>query len=88
MRILEYVVGWSGSVHDNNVWSTTDQYLHYNEFFSHLHYIITDSAVTSIYLILAFKRLYRIHLLLEDQQLFNNLLAKAKIKTEHTAVTV
>ena len=84
MRILDYIVGWPGSVHDNRVWSTTDQYLRYHDFFSRLQYILADSAfTTSIHCISAFKRLRGVHCLPDDQLLFNTLLAKARIKIEH-----
>jgi hypothetical protein len=33
MRILDYLVGWPGSVHDNRMWSMTDQYQRYFDFF-------------------------------------------------------
>jgi hypothetical protein len=84
MRILDYLVGWPGSVHDNQVWSTTDQYLLYQDFFSRLQYILADSAfTTSVHVVSAFKRLRGVHTLPEDQLLFNTLLAKARIKIEH-----
>jgi hypothetical protein len=84
MRILDYIVGWPGSVHDNRVWSVSDQYQRYHDFFSRLQYLLADSAfTTSTHCISAFKRLRGVHNLPEDQELFNTLLAKARIKVEH-----
>jgi hypothetical protein len=34
MRILDYLVGYPGSVHVNCVWPKTDQCLHYHHYFS------------------------------------------------------
>ena len=84
MRILDYLVGYPGSVHDNRVWSKTDQCNHYYNYFSRLQYLLADSAfTTSVHLIAAFKRLRGVCVLPEDQKLFNTLLAKARIKVEH-----
>jgi hypothetical protein len=47
IRILDYLVGWPGSEHNNRIWSMTDQYLRYFDFFSHLHYLLADSAFTT-----------------------------------------
>jgi hypothetical protein len=59
MRILDYAVGWPGSVHDNRVWSMTDQYLCYHDFFSRLQYLLADSAfTTSIHCISALTKNY------------------------------
>jgi len=84
MRILDYLVGYPGSVHDNRVWSKTDQCNHYYNYFSRLQYLLADSAfTTSVHLIAAFKRLRGVCVLPEDQKLFNTFLAKARIKVEH-----
>jgi hypothetical protein len=84
MRILDYLVGWPGSVHDNRVWSMTDQCQRYFDFFSRLQYLLADSAfTTSSHCISAFKRLRGVHNLPADEELFNTLLAKARIKVEH-----
>jgi hypothetical protein len=49
-----------------------DQYLRYNEFFSRLQYLLADSAfTTSIHVIE-----HGVHVLLDDQLLFNTLLVK------------
>jgi hypothetical protein len=37
MRILDYLVGYPGSVHDNRVWSKTDQCNHFYNYFSRLN---------------------------------------------------
>jgi hypothetical protein len=84
MRILDCLVGYPGSVHDNRVWPKTDQCNHYYNYFSCLQYLLADSAfMTSVHLIAAFKRLCGVCVLPEDQKLFNTLLAKARINVEH-----
>jgi hypothetical protein len=84
MRILDYLVGYPGSVHDNRVWSKTDQCLRYHQYFSRLQYLLADSAfTTSTHLIAAFKRLRGVMNLPANCELFNTYLAKARIKVEH-----
>ncbi len=62
----------------------TDQYQRYFDFFSRLQYHLADSAfTTSTHCISALKCLRGVHSLPEDQELFNTLLAKARIKVEH-----
>jgi hypothetical protein len=84
MRILDYLVGYPGSVHNNRVWSKTDQCLRYHQYFSRLQYLLADSAfTTSTHLIAAFKHLRGIMNLPENCEVFNTYLAKARIKVEH-----
>jgi len=84
MCILDYLVGYPGSVHDNRVWMKMDQHSHFFNYFSRLQYLLADSAfTTSVHLIAAFKRLRGICVLPENQLLFNTCLAKAWIKIEH-----
>jgi len=84
MRVLDFLAGYPGSVHDNRVWCNTDQFLHYNNYFSRFQYLLADSAfATGVHLIAAFKRLRGLRVLPEDQELFNTYLAKARIKVEH-----
>ena len=54
MRVLDFLAGYPGSVHDNRVWCNTDQFLHYNNYFSRFQYLLADSAfATGVHLITA-----------------------------------
>jgi hypothetical protein len=79
MRILDYLIGYPGSVHDNRVWMKMDQHSHFFNYFSRLQYLLANSAfTTSVHLIVR-----GICVLLGNQLLFNTCLAKAWIKIEH-----
>jgi hypothetical protein len=83
-RILDFLVGWPGSVHDNRVWLQSKQCMEYNKFFSKLQYVLADSAFTSsMHCISAFKKLRGVSTLPLDKEMFNTLLAKARIRIEH-----
>lgn len=83
-HILDFLAGWPASVHDNRVWSNTEACKNYHIFFSRLQYLLADSAFTSgVHCISAFKKLRGVNTLPEDQELFNTLLARARIKVEH-----
>jgi hypothetical protein len=84
MRILDFLVGYQGSVHNNCAWSKTDQYNCYYDIFSRLQYLLADSAfTTSTYLTAAFKWLRGLQNLPKKCEVFNMFLAKARIKFEH-----
>jgi hypothetical protein len=39
MRVLDFLAGYPGSVHDNHVWCNTDHFLQYNIYFSRFQYL-------------------------------------------------
>ena len=83
-RIMDFLVGWPGSVHDNRVWSNADQLQNFQRYFSRLQYLLADSAfTTSAHIISALKCMRGVHVLPKEHELFNTLLAKARIKVEH-----
>ncbi len=85
MHILDCLIGYPGSVHDNRIWMKMDQQSHFLNYFSRLQHLLADSAfTTSVHLIAAFRRLRGICVLPENQLLFNTCLAKAWIKIEHS----
>ncbi|OWZ01286.1 LOW QUALITY PROTEIN: hypothetical protein PHMEG_00027360 [Phytophthora megakarya] len=43
-RIMDFVVGWSGSVNDNRVWTTSTIYRNPDTFFAHNQYLLGDPA--------------------------------------------
>ncbi len=74
-------------MHDNRIWSTMDQHRQYRCYqccFSQLQYLLADSPfTTSLHLISAFKWIHGIYMLPEGKELFDTLLAKARLKVEH-----
>jgi len=84
LRILDFLVGWPGFVHDNRVWIQSEQCTRYNDFFSQSQYLLADSAFTaSAHCISAFKKMRGVYSLSPEKELFNTLLARARIRVEH-----
>jgi hypothetical protein len=84
-RITYYYAGWPGSTHDNRVWRNSNLFLNRLKFFSHLEYLLGDSAYSnSIIMVQAFKKRMQTSILPPDQHAFNTALAKVRIVSEHT----
>lgn len=82
-RILYYQVGWPGSVHDNRVWRTCKLFKKHGHMFSPREYLLGDSAFTaSDIMIPPFKSTPGTSLP-SNQIVFNTLLAKPRVKSEH-----
>lgn len=82
-RIRWLKLGWAGSVHDNRVWSTCDMNIFRERFFDNRQYILGDSAFkASSVMVPSFKKPYR-GLLNPQQEHFNTMLAKIRIRSEH-----
>ena len=77
-RIIYYIAGWPGSVHDNRVWKNCNLFLNCQDFFSAGEYILTDSAfIASKHVMPAFKGMAGSNTNTEiNRQAFNDLLAK------------
>ena len=83
-RILYSYTGWPGSCHDQRVWSNTPIYENPENYFSDSQYLLSDSAFTpSDYIVPSFKCAPGLPLS-ANQEFFNNKVAKARIKIEHT----
>jgi hypothetical protein len=84
LRILDFLVGWPASVHDNRVWKNSDQMTESNRFFTPNQYLLADSAFgNTLICIPAFKRLRRTTKLPKDKEEFNTLLSRARVRIEH-----
>jgi hypothetical protein len=84
-RITYYYAGWTGSTHDNRVWRNSNLFLDRLKYFSHLEYLLGDSAYSnSIVMVQAFKKRMQTSILPPDQHAFNTVLAKVRIVSEHT----
>jgi hypothetical protein len=82
-RVLYYLAGWPGSVHDNRVWRNSKMYLNQDTFFSPMEYLLGDSAFTpGQHMIPAFKHPPKSNMPAEESS-FNTLLAKPRVKSEH-----
>ncbi len=83
-RILDFVAGWPGSVHDNHVWIQSEQCADSNKFFSVQHYLLADSAFTSSSICVSvYKKKRGYATLFDDIKLFKTLLTQVRIKVEH-----
>ena len=83
-RIIYYLAGWPGSTHDNRVLKSSQMYTNRESFFSPLEYVIGDSAFSnSSVMVPAFKKGRNETVLPREKELFNTLLAKVRIKSEH-----
>jgi DDE superfamily endonuclease len=83
LRIRNVVVGWPGSVHDNRVWQTSLLCVNSHSYFSQKEYLLGDSAFSpSNILVPAYKKSRGLQLQ-PEQEYFNSLLAKPRVRTEH-----
>jgi hypothetical protein len=83
-RITYYYAGWPGSAHDNRVWRNSKLFLNRVKYFSNLEYLLGDSAYSSsMIMVQAFKKRMQASTLPVEQMLFNTLLAKVRISSEH-----
>ena len=83
-KILYYLAGWPGSTHDNRVLKSSNLYLNRENYFSHLEYLLGDSAYSnSSIMVPAFKKGRNETVLPRDKELFNTHLARVRIKSEH-----
>jgi DDE superfamily endonuclease len=82
-RIRNVVVGWPGSVHDNRVWQTSFLYQSRADHFSNKEYILGDSAFTPSNVLIPSYKKPRGAKMLPSQELFNTLLAKPRVRSEH-----
>ena len=79
-----YLAGWPGSTHDNCVLKASNLYTRRESYFSHLEYLLGDSAFSnSSIMVPAFKKGRHETVLPRDKELFNTHLARVRIKSEH-----
>lgn len=82
-RVLYYLAGWPGLVHDNRVWRNCKMFLNKDAFFSPMEYLPGDSAFTpGEHMIPTIKNAPKSNMRAE-QSSFNTLLAKPRVKSEH-----
>ena len=79
-------MGFPGSTHDNRVWKNMKQYQVPEDFFSPLEYVICDTACEpTSFCVPAFKCVSGDWLIMHpDTTLFNTMLAKPRVRAEHT----
>jgi hypothetical protein len=83
-RITYYLARWPGSTHDNRVFRNSNLFMNREEFFSHLEYLLGDSAYSaSSIMVQSFKKQALVAQLPPDKELFNMFLAQVRIKSEH-----
>ena len=82
-RIIYYHIGWPGSVHDNRAWRNSRLYRKFNEYFSHREYLLGDSAFTASDIMIPPFKAYAGSFLTNNQEAFNTLLSKPRVKSEH-----
>ncbi len=81
-KITSVEMGWSGSVHDNRVWSNSDVNLNKKKYFTNREYLLGDSAFSaSSIMIPAYKKEHNVPLS-EEKEYFNTKLAKIRIKSQ------
>jgi len=62
-KITWVEMGWPGSIHDNQVWLTSDVFLSKDKYFNNKEYLLGDSAFSvSSVMIPAFKKGHNSHL--------------------------
>ena len=81
-RILYYHLGWPGSVHDNRVWRNCKLNMRPTEFFSAKQYLLGDTAYTASNIMIP---PFKAHggLLTDNENAFNTLVSKVRVKSEH-----
>jgi hypothetical protein len=83
-RIIYYVCGWPGSVHDNRVWRTSALCVRHEDFFLPKEHLLGDSAFhPSSVMIPAYKTSGGSNLT-HNQHCFNKILSKPRVKSEHS----
>jgi hypothetical protein len=83
-KVTFYLAGWPGSTHDNRVFRNSRLFLNRTDFFTHLEYLLGDSAYScSSVMVQAFKKHPGCARLPRDQEIFNTRLAKVRISSEH-----
>ena len=83
-KIRHYLAGYPGSAHDNRVYRNTDLYQDPNSYFSEMEFNIGDSAFSnSPFMVASFKKSAG-EVIPEEHERFNTLLAKVRIRSEHT----
>jgi len=83
-RILYYHFGWPGSTHDNRAWRNCVLNKKSSFFFSPGEYLLADSAFTASQIIVPCYKAAPGKQLSQDKNLFNNYVAKPRVKSEHT----
>ena len=82
-RITLIEMGWSGSVHNNRIWSNREISLGRDMYLNHKEYLLGDSAFSkSSVMILTFKKGHNASLI-KEKKYFNTKLAKVRIKGDH-----
>ena len=83
-RILGYYCGFTGSTHNNRVWTHTKWYKDPSDFFSQKQYLVAGSAfVSGPHMVPSFKVPHGLVGLPTDKSLFNTKLTQLRIKVEH-----
>ena len=82
-HILYYMVGWPGSVHDHRVWRNSKMFRNVGDYFNDNEYLLADSAFSpSAQVVPAFKKSVGGQMDPNCSK-FNDLLATARVKSEH-----
>ena len=83
-RVIYYNAGWPGSTHDNRVWRNSNLFKKRGDYFSHLEYLLGDSAYShSPVMVQAFKKQHSQAELPQRNEFFNTCLAQVRIASEH-----
>ena len=83
-RILNFVCGWCGSIHDNRVWLNSALFKKREVLFLPQEYLLGDSAFTNCpNMVTTYKRTHGESQLNSEKEFFNRKVATPRIKSEH-----
>jgi hypothetical protein len=83
-RVLYFIAGWPGPVHDNRIWRNCKMNLHANKFFRPKEYLLGDAAfIPGAHMIPAFTRPQSNDNMPPEESKFNKLLAEPLVKSKH-----